>query len=309
MQFYTSSLQLQDSVAQVMDVFGKIKVHRYKHTNEGPIKGKSIDVPCVYGTRSRIVKSIESKTGTHTVPFIAISTGSIAVDDARVHSNHEGLLHQFEGKDSVYDCNLNAPTPVTIEYNMTIVSKYHEDMDQICLNFLPHFKPDVSIVTRNPKIEDTFIKTSLLWDKSLSYEFPEEIAESDVARIVVTTSFTHRTWIWPGEDILHTNENGEEINIISGNTILNVNINNTILNDVYGTDYSAGTLEHFYDVPNSMEFDEFTDNIISGYIKKDRDRLNWDVGQSLSGDINGNIEVIQEEVPEHRQTKNWENTK
>ena len=299
MKFYTSSLQLQDSVAQVMDVFGKIKVHRYKHTNEGPIKGKSLDIPVVYGTRSRIVKSIESKTGTHTVPFIAISTGSISVDDSRVHSNHEGLLHQFEGKDSVYDCNLNAPTPVTIEYNMTIVSKYHEDMDQICLNFLPHFKPDVSIVTRNPKIEDSFIKTSLLWDKSLSYEFPEEIAESDVARIVVTTSFTHRTWIWPGDDVKFAQP-------ISGNTILNVNINNTILNDVYGTDYGTGTLENFYDVPNAMEFDEFTDNIKNGLILPDGDRLNWDVGQSLSGDISGNIEVIQEAVPEHRQTKNWE---
>lgn len=278
----------------MLDVFNNMKIFRYRHLENKVQRSKQILVPCVYGTRSRIVKSIESKTGQHTVPFIAMSTGSISVDDARLHSIHEGIFHQREGSKNVnYDCDYNSPVPINIEYNMTMVAKHHSDIDQMICNFIPHFRPDISIVTPNPQIAGNMVKTSLLWDKSAAYEFPEEIAESDVARIIVTSGFTHRTWLWSGADNRLVDE-------VSGSFITKVNIDNTILNGVYGTEYGVGTLEHFYDVPNNMTMEDYIDNIKNGHIKADKDRLNWDIGQSISGDLSGNISVITGTVPEHR---------
>jgi len=297
MKFYTEALTLQDSTTQVLDIFGQTEIYRYHYKNNGEIsRSKKIKVPCLYNTRSRIQKSIESKTGTHTIPFIGISTGSISVDSARIHSSNEGVLHQLDGKG--YDADFTPPVPINVEYNMTIVARYHSDIDQIVSSFIPHFRPDISVIIQNPKIENNFIKTSLEWDLSCNYEFPEEIAESDVARIIVTTSFVHKTFLWAGID-----KRFQDPSEVSGNNFISsININDGLINP-YGMEY--GSLEHFYDVPNNMPFDEYVENIKAGKIKKDGDRLNWDIGQSITGDINGNISAIIEEVPEHRQTKNW----
>lgn len=268
MKYRSYNNELKNCLAQVMDVFNDIVIDRRNGHNTVQ---KYLNVACVNGGRSRILKSIENRDKTLSLPLIAITMGGFRRDTSRAHELNSGVLPQT----SWYDPGYNTPIPVVIDFEVMVVTKYHEDLDQILLNVLSMFSPDIYIVTPHPKIPGENIKNQLVWSGDVSKTYPEG-EDTAPSRYIATTSFVLKAWIFPG--IGQSNE---------GPLIHKINFCPNLLPLSGNDDGSLGHhLDRWFDVPNRMSFDEYTGNIVCGYIKADGDRDNWDF-LPMSGGLSG----------------------
>jgi hypothetical protein len=260
--------EIRTATAQTLDVFNDIIIDRRDSTGVQ----KLIHVPCIYGNRSRVLKSLENKNKTLKIPLMVISKGSITRDTMRVADTNNGLLFQ-SGLEDGYDVLKNRPQPMNIDFEMTIVTKYEDDMDQIISNFIPMMSPDIYVVWPNPKQPGKNLKSQLVWDGSINYEYPMDVAETDPYRVIVTTNLTYKTWIFPG--LSKDNDDGPIIHKMNFcPNLLSIGDGN------YG-------LDRWYDVQNDT-IDSYQEKVVCGLIKMDRTRPNWDwLPCSTSGLISG----------------------
>lgn len=255
--------EIQKSTAQMLDVFNDITIDRRDKDNHVQ---QLITVPCVYGSRSRILKSLENRNNTVQLPLIFLSISGLRRDNSRVHSIHNGiLLKSGSGANSFL---MNTPVPINITYTMTIMTKFQEDMDQILSNWAVWFNPDIYVILPHPIITGENLKSQIVFDGNINVVYPEEIDNKTPIRVVATTTFEFRTWLFPGLD-------GDTY---EGKIIKRINFTGAMSYDTDG----IGRLNGFYDVPSSMDMDTYKQNIILGLIKPP----NWDVWQ-ISGGLAG----------------------
>jgi hypothetical protein len=265
MQFRSYNREIEKATAQMLDVFNDITIDR-RSPDDTSIQ-QLIRVPCLYAARSRILKSIENRDNTVKLPLICISIAGISRDSSRVHSTNNGILYQDGGSGS-YQIKRNTPVPVNITYNVTIITKFQEDMDQIAGNWVVWFNPDVYVVTPHPVLTGENLKSQVVWNGSLNTTYPEEIDKNSPIRVVSTTTFEYRTWMFPG---LGYDDHSDKI-------VKRINFTGMLTYDVDGT----GRLNGFYPVPRNMTMTAFTENIVLGLVKPPY----WDVWQ-ISGGLSG----------------------
>ncbi len=268
MKYRSYNRELRTSTAQLLDVFSSVVIDR--RDNQNNIQ-KLINVSCVYGNRSRILKSLENRNKTLKLPLISISMGNLSRDGSRVHDTHNGIINQRQ--EWKFNPIYNTPVPINIEYEMTIVTKLHEDMDQIISNFIPFTNPDFYVVWPNPKNPAINLKSQIVWNTDMNIQFPNEITENDPYRFTATTTFTYKTWMFPGLDAISNND---------GPLIHRINFCPNLLSIEDGN----YMLDRWYDVPTCMSFDSFQQSVVCGLIKTDNDRDNWDF-LPMSGGISG----------------------
>jgi hypothetical protein len=269
MKFRSYNGEIRTATAQTLDVFNDITIDR---RNVNGVQ-KLIHVPCVYGNRSRILKSLENKNKTLKIPLMVITKQSITRDTMRVADTNNGLLFQIGASDG-YDVLKNRPQPMNIDFELSIITKYEDDMDQIISNFIPMMSPDVYVVWPNPKQIGKNLKSQLVWDGSINYESPTDVAETDPYRVIVTTNLTYKTWIFPGL----------ERDLDDGPLIHKINFCPNLLSIGDGN-YG---LDRWYDVQMGMSIDDYQERVVCGLIKKDRTRPNWDwLPCSISGQVSG----------------------
>jgi len=259
MQLRSYNKEIQIATAQIIDTFNDIVIDRRTSTDEIE---KLIRIPCIYGQRSRILKSQENKNKTIKLPLMCISILSVARDVSRVHSVNDAL---FFSPDTRYDAEQNIAVPINIGYRLSIVTKFQEDMDQIISNFAVNMNPDIYVVWPSPKGNGN-VKSQIVWDGSLSITYPEEINETTPSRIFADTQLIYKTWLFPG--IGSSTEAVGRIKYINWKDPSNPDS---------GT---AGNIYGWYDVRQIDDFNRYLDSISAGEIKAP----NFDVWQ-LSGDI------------------------
>lgn len=307
MRTLSYNFELKTATAQILDVFNNIRIRRYD--NQNSIQ-KTISVPCLYGNRSRILKSLENKNKTLKAPLIVISMGNVSRDSSRVHSVNASLMYQAG---TTYDPLKQVPTPVNIEYEMSIITKYQEDMDQIISNFIPFMNPDIYVVSPHPKQPTINIKNQVVWNGDIDITWPDEISEDEPYRIIGTSNFTYKTWIWAG--LSADGDTGPLIHRINfcprllplggpDSGAVSADANGTFYdasgNVVQPTDgYLGHMLDRWYDVPYRMTMDDYQEKIILGLVKTDLGRDNWDwlkisagisgYWQDISGLVSGNV--------------------
>ena len=93
------------------------------------------------------------------------------------------------------------PVPVNITVNMSILTEYQTDMDQILSNFVAYSNPYIII---SWKIPEDFgvgytqeIRSEVLWNGSIPLDYPIEQTANSKPRINAETSFTIKGWIFP----------------------------------------------------------------------------------------------------------------
>jgi hypothetical protein len=166
---------------------------------------------------------------------------------------------------------------MNIDFEMTVITKYEDDMDQIISNFIPMMLPDIYVVWPNPKQIGKNLKSQIVWDGSINYEYPMDVGETDPYRIIATSSFTYKTWFFPG--LRNPDGSGGDP---EGPLIHRINFCPNLLS----IDDNNYGLDRWYDVPYSMSLDEYQQNIVCGLIKIDQTRENWDL-LPMSGGISG----------------------
>jgi len=275
-KYRSYNAEFRTSTAQLLDVFSSIVIDRRDNKN---VVQELIRVPCVFGQRDRVLKSLENRDKTLKIPLITLSVNSMTRDNTRAYDLQQRLRYQGTS-DGIPQLIKNSPVPMNIGFTLSIVTKTHSDLDQIVSNFIPFCNPDFYVVWPHPKQPTKNIKSQVVWDGDLQVDWPEEVTENDPYRIIANTQFTYKTWIFPGM--------GADPDALGNSTPLIKRINFAPGLLTVGENYM---LDRWYTVPMTTTFSQYEGAIICGLIKLDA----WDflpISAGLSGywsDVSGTV--------------------
>jgi hypothetical protein len=206
MKNYTFGFEVQTLLEQFIGAFNDVIIKRYDHTNTvvGPTSG--FKVLYVYSPKQRVVATLNTPApGGMTVPVIAVNIANIARDPSRVFNKNEGFDIPFPDYtlDGILTKKILQPVPVNITVNMSIITKYQLDMDQILTNFIPYCDPYIIISWKLPDGDgdptthlNNEIRSEVLWNGVVNLQYPDNLAPTAPFRITADTSFIIKGWLF-----------------------------------------------------------------------------------------------------------------
>ena len=182
--------EVKDLITQFVAAFDDTIINRYDNSRDVVDK---IAVRYVYAPKQRAVNDIINKAQHITVPAVAISISGMSRDESRVFNKIFGTY----GSDANY---VPAPVPIDIEIDMSIMTKFQTDMDQILSNFIPYSNPYIVISWKVPtdiSADLNEIRSEVLWSGSISLDYPTDLEPTAPYRLTADTSFTIKGWVFP----------------------------------------------------------------------------------------------------------------
>ena len=223
MKYRSYNSEIIIATTLLVDVFNDIIIDRRKHglkrdfsktVSLDEIVQQKIEIPCILGDRSIILKSLENEPGKYKLPLIILQNKSLKTDTNRMVDLHNDVFYQEDNQFSKLsvDHHLYRPQqiskkrgqPIIIDYDMTIIAKYKEDLDQIFSNWAVHFRPDVYVKWWHPRNKENPLTSQILWAHNISYDAPIEYNPQSIFTYKFTTSFSFKSWLFYG---MHSNEN------------------------------------------------------------------------------------------------------
>jgi len=193
--------EIKDVLIQFISAFDDVVISRYNSSRE---EDDQISVRYLYAPKQRVLHDLTNRAQHVTLPAIAVKIGSINYDKDRVFNKIIGSYHprvdKFQGHElTTVSDHLPQPTPVEITIDMSILTKYQTDMDQILSNFIPYNNPYITISWQVPGdlLQSTQeIRSEVLWSGNISLDYPVVTTSSDPYRISADTSFTIKSWLF-----------------------------------------------------------------------------------------------------------------
>lgn len=199
MKSWSYNKEIQTLVEQFAGAFNDIIIKRFdKNDNFNGDK----KVKFVYAPKQRVLESLRTPApGGLTVPAIAINISSIQRDESRVFNKNNGFeleARSLYGEDSGFVKFIRQPVPINIGINMSIITKYQTDMDQILSNFIPYCDSYIIISWKmqSGNNKDYEIRTEILWSGSVNMTYPTDLPPSQSFRITADTTFTIKGWMF-----------------------------------------------------------------------------------------------------------------
>ena len=181
--------------------FDDVHISRY---TKNKVEKEVIKVRYVYAPKERVLFDIVNKAQNITLPAIAVTMSNLARDESRVFNKLYGADIQQHLSDAVPQAtsrHMGMPIPINIGINMSIITSYQLDMDQILSNFVPYTNPYIIL---SWKVPDAFklatqqeIRCEVLWDGNITCTQPIDTTGSDKFKFIADTSFTIKTWLFP----------------------------------------------------------------------------------------------------------------
>ena len=204
------NFEIKDMVTQFVAAFNNVVIDRYNKSRSVVDK---IKVKYLYAPKQRVLNDLVTKNQHVTLPAVAVSIGSVSRDEGRVFNKIYGEYQFIEG--STDSKHLPSPVPINVSINMSIVTKYQTDMDQILSNFVPYNNPYIVISWKTPSdfTSDTEeIRSAVMWDGSISLTYPDDYDSSTSYRVTADTTFEIKGWLWPqkstdAKQIFHASTN------------------------------------------------------------------------------------------------------
>lgn len=143
---------------------------------------------------------IVNKAQNLTLPVVTVSIAGISRDTTRVFNKLDSIYNPLSETNNT---NIMMPVPVNIDVNMSILTRYQQDMDQILSNFVPYNNPYIILSWREPSNSTSQvveIRSEVLWSGSISLTEPTDLAYSDKIRVVGDTSFTIKGWLFKSQN-------------------------------------------------------------------------------------------------------------
>lgn len=193
--------EIKDLITQFIHAFDGIVIKRFNKQRE--IQDK-VKVRYVYAPKQRVIYDIVNKAKTITLPVVAVNITSVARDNTRVFNKLDSSYYKqvsltnTDGDLGSEDM-IRQPVPVNIGINMSILTKYQSDMDQILSNFIPYTNPYIVISWKMP-VEfvgiDQEIRSEVLWNDNININYPTELSPDIPYRISADTSFIIKGWLF-----------------------------------------------------------------------------------------------------------------
>lgn len=205
MKSYTFGFEVQTLLEQFIGAFNDVIIKRFDNTNTlvGPSSGFKVNY--VYSPKQRIYNTLKDPApGGLTAPVVAVSIGGISRDQSRVFNKIQGFKVDIQDPENgQLRKTILQPVPINITVNMTIVTKYQLDMDQILTNFIPYCDPYIIISWKLP-VNDAEpkdhlpyeIRSEVLWSGNINLVYPDNLGPTQPFRITADTSFTIKGWMF-----------------------------------------------------------------------------------------------------------------
>lgn len=190
----TFHFEVKDLICQFEDFLNEIVIRRYDSERE--IQDK-LKVNVVWGHKQRVLHDIVNKQNHIQLPIIAVSMGNITRDKSRVFNKIDGSY--VTAPLSADFVKLLQPVPIDLTLNVSIMTRYQIDMDQILTNFIPYSDPYVVVSWRWPDDvpgKTLEIRSTVMWNEQISMEYPSDLQNNTPLRFIANTSFTVKGWIF-----------------------------------------------------------------------------------------------------------------
>ena len=149
----------------------------------------------VYAPKQRVLNDLLNRDQNLQLPVVAVTIGGITRDQNRVFNKIMGSFHNLKStEDKSY--HERTPLPIDIKYNVSILTRYQQDMDQIISNIIPYINPYFTVSWRTPARPDFEIRSNIFWDGNVNIQYPNDINATQVARVAAELSFTFKGWIF-----------------------------------------------------------------------------------------------------------------
>lgn len=195
MQNYTYHWEIKDLLTQFLQAFDGAIVKRYDANRNS---GSNVGVRYVYSPKQRVLFDLVDKAQHITLPVVAFSISSISRDNNRVFNKLEGSYF-VDSSDTTKSGHALQPVPVNIGINISILTRFQTDMDQILSNFVPYSDPYFIISWARDGMPDKEIRTEVLWSGQLTMGYPTDLNSNQPARVSCDTSFTIKGWLFKKE--------------------------------------------------------------------------------------------------------------
>lgn len=292
MKFRSYNEELLIAQALIGNVFNDIVIDRRNHginrdystpLTMDQIMQKEIEIPCIFGDRSIILKSLENQNGVIKLPLYILTSKGIQVDTKRQADLHVDVFYQQDQAFSrlppshplyrPYNLKKRRGLPVTISYGLTMITKYKEDLDQMCTNWMVHWRPDIYVKWWHPRNKSEPLQSEITWNQSITIESNQQFEVNRKFKWQASAEFTFKTWLFPGlnyeEDSFRADE--EEYNRTHEALIEHINVYATtpqfdgvpmdqegfpVLGDLFEqTNPQNSTQIGMYAVPTNMDMD------------------------------------------------------
>lgn len=209
MKSWTYNKEIQTLIEQFAGAFNDIIVKRFD--KEGNASPNNFKVKFVYAPKQRVLESLRTAApGGMTTPAISINIASIERDNNRVFNKNTGFNIDAksiaDGPYNDFIKYIRQPTPINIGINMSIITKYQTDMDQILSNFIPYCDQYIIISWKLPVgyNKNYEIRSEILWSGTVNVNYPTELPPNQSFRITADTTFTIKGWLFKSEDYNET---------------------------------------------------------------------------------------------------------
>lgn len=183
-------------MTQFVAAFQSVVINRY---NKNRVAGeKKIRVSYVYSPKQRVIQDLVNRSMHLTLPIIAVSISSVTRDKSRVFNKIPGSFYANTGDGS--SDFLPQPVPIDVTVNVSMLTKFQTDMDQLLSNFIPYSNPYIII---SWKIPEAFvqipqeIRTEVAWSETVSLNYPTDLPAETPFRVTADTTFTIKGWLFP----------------------------------------------------------------------------------------------------------------
>lgn len=194
--------EIKDLMVQFVNAFDSIVIKRFNKSRESQ---DQIQVRYVYAPKQRVIHDLVNKARHITLPVVACNISNISRDPTRVFNKISGSYHA--AKTDMYGISATAqtsnylpqPVPVNITVNVSILTKFQTDMDQILSNFIPYNDPYIILSWKVPSDfvqTEQEIRSEVLWGGSINVVYPTDLPATGPYRVSADTSFTIKGWLF-----------------------------------------------------------------------------------------------------------------
>ena len=194
MNRYTYDFELQTMTTMLLNSFSDIIVKRFNVHKQAR---DQIKTRVVYAPKQRVLADLLDRDQNIQLPVVSVHIGSIARDESRVFNKLVGTFHK--PANATYSINEKGPQPIDVTYNVSIMTRYQQDMDQILSHLLPYVNPYFVISWRTPSRPDYEIRSNVYWSGNVSIQYPMDLNATQAARVVADLSFTFKGWLFQAQ--------------------------------------------------------------------------------------------------------------
>lgn len=194
MQFISYNAELGIANLLFQRLFNNIKIERTDKNGQT----SWLRIPCVFGQRSRILKSFENRDrqSMYKLPLIVINRTGYSRQGDRLNNLHNEVKYEITSKNR--NLQYLTPVPIDISYDVSVIAKYQADIDKIASNFMVFFNSNVWVSQEHPKFEGVKLHNEIIMSDSVSEEHPDEFDGSQDDIVTSTFQFTFKTYLFGG---------------------------------------------------------------------------------------------------------------